>query len=239
MPALFFMRSPRRYLRLVSALFSGPVRRACAWGVLAAIALGGDSAHAQVAASFAQVSASKPKAKEIRAFQVRWQAALLDSHAGRHESAARILEALPAGDSLSAAYRASFLAAAWIAAGQPRRAAREIDAAIAVNRDTPWQRHLYRLRLRTFDPAAPAAERKEFLLRALRAPLDDAAKTQVLYRLLELDAEALPQRERVAFVRQLAGIGYPNSLLEAEYRKWAVLYVPGGPDADIQKLLLD
>jgi soluble lytic murein transglycosylase-like protein/TolA-binding protein len=187
----------------------------------------------------APAAPAKPSAKQVRAFQVGWQAALIDSRAGRHERAARALEKIQPGDSLAAAYRASFLAGAWLAAGQPRRAARLLDAALAANRDVPWQRHLYRLRLRAYDPSAPGAERREFLARALRAPLDDALKAQVLYRLLELDAEALPARERIGYVRQLASVAYPNSLLEAEYRKWAVLHVPGGPDREIQKLLLD
>jgi soluble lytic murein transglycosylase-like protein len=198
---------------------------------------------APVSAVAAVPKPSAPTAREIRNFQISWQGALLEARAGRLPRAARTLEALQPRDSLTQAYRASFLAGIHLASGQRKQAARVLDEVLtgrlAAKRDAVWMRHLYRLRLQAYDASAPPAERKEFLIVALRAPLDDAAKTQVLMRLLDLDAATLPPRERAIALRQLLGVAFPNSRLDSVYRRENARVPAGDSDATDQRLMLD
>ncbi len=207
-------------------------------GILAALWLLGISSS-----SYAAVSSS-PTSREIRTFQIQWQSALLDVRAGRYAKAAKTLQALNPKDSLTQIYRTSFLAETWLAAGKPKQAVQVLDPLLVSStrgapRDLVWLRHLFRIRLQAYDTEAPASVRREFLTAALRAPLDDGTRTQILYRMLELDTTALSLRERAPYVRQLLSISYANARLDSLYRVESPRYPVDFPSWDDQKRMLD
>jgi soluble lytic murein transglycosylase-like protein/outer membrane protein assembly factor BamD (BamD/ComL family) len=185
----------------------------------------------------------KPSAREIRAFQIEWQSALLDVRAGRFARAAHTLESLQPRDSLTQIYRASFLAETYLTMGERKQAARVLDEILSparpALRDPVWVRHLYRLRLQAYEVTAPPAVRRDFLNAALRAPLDDGMRLQVLYLLLALDESALPARERSAALRQLVSLAFANARLDSLYRQESPAYPSSDSVWDNQKLMLD
>jgi tetratricopeptide (TPR) repeat protein len=183
------------------------------------------------------VTDAAPTSREVRAFQIVWQSALLEARAGRFEAAAHTLERLETRDSLTRVYKASFLADTWLAAGKKKQAAKVLDEMLATGRlPTVWLRHLTRLRLDAYEPTAPSAARKEFLTAALRSPLDDGMRVQILFRLMDLDTLTLPGRERFPLLRQLVTLGFANARLDSIYRQ-------EGPRIlatwESQKLMLD
>jgi soluble lytic murein transglycosylase-like protein/outer membrane protein assembly factor BamD (BamD/ComL family) len=209
----------------------------------------------------AKVYPEAPTSRDVRAFQIEWQSALLDARAGRFDKASKTLQALDPRDSLTPIYRASFLAETYLAAGKRRQAAETLDALLGkgseflnldpvmprasfppagIYRYPVWVRHLYRIRLQADSPLDPARERFKMLARMWDAPLDDGTRVQVLYRLFGLDSSVGGGGKGV--LGKLVSLAPPNARLDSVYRAVSPAYaLERSPDHDWQdqKLMLD
>ncbi len=163
-----------------------------------------------------------PSARALRHYQDDWADALKAERKGDVRRAAKILTKLEDGDALSALYRDAVMARVRMRAGDSARAEAALAAALRspAATDALWQRHLHRRRLQVSSALEPAA-RKEYLLAALRAPLDNNDKAEALFRLLALDTITVTAAERAGFARQLVAVALPGARLEREYRRWA------------------
>jgi soluble lytic murein transglycosylase len=202
-------------------------------------------ASAPVAASSSSTSASSPSAADLRAYREGWAEALALYRKGRFDQASRRLEALEGGDSLASLYRSAVLAGSLLAARDTARADAVLAAVLgrsrdpqAVRLDPVWSRHFHRLRLRTC-AALPPPARRDYLVAALAAPLEDAVRVEILHRLLALDTAVVPRAARMGYLRQLISLALPGSRLDGEYRRWLLLYPPADTAWEAQRLALD
>ena len=183
---------------------------------------------------------NKPSAKEIDAFQEGWRQALFAFRNGHSTEAAQLLRRLQPSEQLAQVYRTSFFSEASLVSGARRDADSALEVTLRWVRGAAWQRHLYRLRLGTFDfNTAPPGVRKEFCVRALKAPLEPPVRTEFLYQLLTLDTGFLPESQRMNALRQLLRDAPVNSRLDSAYQRVAVRFSPGQGPWEWQKLLLE
>src|SRR5690606_5143560 len=101
----------------------------------------------------------------------------------------------------------------------------------------------HRMRLQTSSVLSPVA-RKEYLLAATRAPLDNNGKAEAYYGLLALDTVIVSEAGRAGYARQLVTVALPGGRLEREYRRWVAARDTArdtlrGPSQDGDRLLLD
>lgn len=210
----------------------------------------------------AKVYPEAPNAREVRAFQIEWQSALLDARAGRLAKAAKTLQALDPKDSLTPIYRASFLAETYLAAGKRRQAAELLDGLVGssdvlvldpvvpravvppagIYRYPVWARHLYRIRLQADAPSDPPKSRFATFARMLAGPIEDGMRATLLYRLLSLDSSALSAADRDRALQKLVSIAFSDARLDSLYRRVSPDYaLVEGRDYDWrdQKRMLD
>lgn len=187
------------------------------------------------------VALTPPSAKVFKAYQEDWARALREYRKGDHRDAVERLDELAVADALGELYRQVVLAQTHGRARDTSRADAALAAALAspAASDIVWQRYLHKMRLATSSSLAPSA-RREYLLSALRAPLDNNDKAEALYRLLALDTTVTTRPERAGWRRQLVGVALPGARLESEYRAW-VAEAAATPDTspETQRLLLD
>jgi len=200
------------------------------------------ASHVQAAARnpHAPHAGKEPPARALRHYQEEWAAALKAERKGDFRRAAKILAKLEDGDALSALYREAVMARVRMRAGDSARAEAALAAALRspAAADDGWQRDLHRRRLQVSPVLAPAA-RKEYLLAALRAPLDRHDKAEALYQLLALDTVMVTPAERAGHARQLVAVALPGARLEREYRRWAREDTGAAGDTARARLLLD
>lgn len=212
-----------------------------AGGALCAVCVSGVWAAARKPPRTAASLTAPPTEKAYKAYQAGWTRALKEYRKGDHEDAAEKLADLDGADALGELYRQVVVAQAFGRARDTSRA----DAALARALSSPaasdvvWQRYLHKMRLRTSSSLAPAA-RREYLLSALRAPLDNNDKAEALHRLLALDTLVVPRAERAGYARQLVTVALPGARLEKEYRAWvADAAAAADTSPETQRLLLE
>ncbi len=202
---------------------------------------------AQGAVRAADDAERDPSARALKQYRKEWAGALKAEQKGDFRRAAKRLAALDEGDALTVLYRDATLARVLLSAGDTARADAALASALSspVATDVGWQRHLHRMRLRTSSVLPPAA-RKDYLLIATRAPLDNNDKAEAYYGLLALDTTLVPASARAGYARQLVTVALPGARLEREYRRWVAAQAAAARDTASQgvareadRLLLD
>ncbi len=180
-----------------------------------------------------------PSARELRAYENEWRAAVRDLDAGRPERAARRVAAFDPGDSLASLYRLSFLAGARLAAGDTVRADSLAAAALTGEIGPVWRHHFLGFRLRTFPATASDEATLVFLREVIAGALDNPLRAEGLHRALALDTSVVSRQERNEFLRRVTSAALADARLDSLYRRTAPDYPHGSGTWEEQRLMLD
>ncbi len=180
-----------------------------------------------------------PRPTEVLRFQTKWRKALMVFRASHYLEAAKLFQELDPSEKLAEIYRTSYFAQSCLLAGKNEVADSALEVTLGWVSGLGWQRHLFEMRLSTFDYANAKPEKlKIFSAQIMKSPLDIKIKTEVLFRVLDLDSLSLSIQERYETVRELVRIAPKDERLEALYNSWYKINAPGTGSWVDQKIML-